>query len=148
MAIASPALKAQNVPKAKNYVLVLPDGKTEVRGLFRKRNRYPLEREFPIELVKRYFLKSPEAAADYYRQVRASLLNRTMDIKRLMVTRKISKTERQLVELELGQPGEVVSFYQTEKDVTGEAKYLPSLEGDYSIDYYRKRLDGQCRGNS
>ncbi len=131
------------VPNPKNYVLMLPNGKTEIKGLYRKRNRCPLEKEFPIELVKRYFLDSPAAARGYYWQIRKSLINRTVDIRRLMVTRKIARNEKKLVDLGIGQPGDVVSYYHREDHGNGKAKYLPTASGDYAIGYYRERLDQQ-----
>jgi DNA polymerase elongation subunit (family B) len=48
------------VPKAKSYVIIHPNGKTTVKGIFRKRNRYPLERIFAVEFLKQYFLESEE----------------------------------------------------------------------------------------
>ena len=96
-------------------MLVYPDGKTLVKGLFRKRDCYPLEREFPIEFVQLYFLESPEVGNKYYQRVQNSIKNRTIPIKQLMVTRKLGKAKKHLVEQGLGQPGDIVSYYITEK---------------------------------
>jgi hypothetical protein len=57
-------------PKAKSYVLVSPDGQTSVKGLFRKRNRYRLENEFPTQFIKLYFTEGLAAAQAYYQETR------------------------------------------------------------------------------
>ena len=97
-------------PKAKSYVLISPEGKTSVKGLFRKRNRYPLQNEFPIEFIKQYFSQGLEAAEDYYHKVRSMLASGDLPVEDLTITRKISTNEKNLVELGLGKPGERVSY--------------------------------------
>ena len=61
------------IPKAKSYVIVHPDSKTTIKGLFRKRDRYPLENEFPVKFLQRYFLESPESAEQYYQHIRNAI---------------------------------------------------------------------------
>jgi DNA polymerase, archaea type len=101
-------------PKAKNYVIVHPNGKTTVKGLFRKRSRYPLENRFPIEFLKLYFLSSPAAAEEYYQQTRSLLIDRRIDVEDLTISRRIGATEKNLVELGIGLPGDRVSYWFTE----------------------------------
>lgn len=101
-------------PKAKNYALVHPDGKTTVKGIFRKRNRYALENKFPIEFLRFYFLDSPQAADEYYQQTRSLLLDRRIDVADLTINRKIGSAEKNLVELGIGKPGDRVSYWFTE----------------------------------
>jgi DNA polymerase elongation subunit (family B) len=98
-------------PKAKSYVLVSAEGKTSVKGLFRKRNRYPLQNEFPIEFIKLYFTQGLEAAEDYYQEVRSKLSSGDLPVDDLTITRKISISEKNLVELGLGKPGDRVSYW-------------------------------------
>jgi DNA polymerase, archaea type len=97
-------------PKAKSYVLVNPEGKTSVKGLFRKRNRYPLQNDFLIEFIKLYFTQGLEAAEVYYQEVRSMLTSGDIPVEDLTITRKISTNEKNLVESGLGKPGERVSY--------------------------------------
>jgi DNA polymerase elongation subunit (family B) len=138
------------IPKAKTYVIVYPDGETTVKGLFRKRDRYPLQNEFPIEFVKRYFIQNPDAANRYYQKIRESLLKRSILIEQLTIRRKIGTGEKRLVERGLGQPGEIVSYYYMEQkrlhSKNGKPLSSTAVEtnsGDYWIDYYLRELDSQ-----
>ncbi len=140
------------IPKAKSYVIVHPDGETTVKGLFRKRDRYPLENLFPVEFLRRYFLESPESAQAYYQQTKESLINREVLIEQLTVTRKIRTGEKHLVGLGLGRTGEIVSFYYTQqkrfhkKSGRGLSSVaVESTSGDYWIDWYLSRLEEQYR---
>ena len=139
-------------PKAKNYVIVHPTGKTTVKGLFRKRNRYPLENRFPIEFLKLYFLNSPAAAEDYYQQTRTLLLDRRIDVEDLTITRKIGTAEKNLVELGIGKPGDRVSYWFSEgtryhsksgKPLTSHP--LETTTAPYWVSYYLELLDNQYR---
>lgn len=91
------------VPKAKSYVLVSAKGKTSVKGLFRKRNRYPLQNHFPIEFIKLYFTQGLDAAEDYYQEIRSMLASGDLLVEDLTITRKISTNEKNLVELGIGK---------------------------------------------
>ena len=135
-------------PKAKSYVLVSPEGKTSVKGLFRKRNRYPLQNEFPIEFIKLYFTQGLEAAEDYYQEVRSLLTSGDIPVEDLTITRKISTNEKNLVELGLGKPGERVSYWYKQHirlhAKTGRTlKPMPveTNSGEYWADYYVTELD-------
>jgi DNA polymerase, archaea type len=139
-------------PKAKSYVLVSPEGKTSVKGLFRKRNRYPLQNEFPIEFIKLYFTKGIEAAEAYYQDVRSMLANGDIPVEDLTITRKISTNEKNLVELGLGKPGERVSYWYREHirlhAKTGrQLKPMPveTNSGNYWSEYYVTELDEAYR---
>jgi DNA polymerase, archaea type len=135
-------------PKAKSYVLVNPEGKTSVKGLFRKRNRYPLQNEFPIEFIKIYFTQCLEAAEVYYQEVRSMLTSGDLPVEDLTITRKISTNEKNLVELGLGKPGERVSYWYKRLDryhsKTGRPLKPCPIEtnsGEYWSDYYVTELD-------
>jgi DNA polymerase, archaea type len=139
-------------PKAKSYVLVSPDGKTSVKGLFRKRNRYPLQNEFPIEFIKLYFTQGLEAAEDYYQDVRSMLASGDLPVEDLTITRKISINEKNLVELGIGKPGERVSYWYKRFDrhhaKTGRALKPYPIEtssGEYWAEYYVTELDEAYR---
>jgi DNA polymerase, archaea type len=135
-------------PKAKSYVLVSPEGKTSVKGLFRKRNRYPLQNEFPIEFIKLYFVEGLDAAEDYYQETRSLLAAGDLSVEDLTITRKISANEKGLVELGIGKQGERVSYWYKRFDryhsKTGKPlKPMPvgTNSGEYWVDYYVGELD-------
>jgi DNA polymerase elongation subunit (family B) len=135
-------------PKAKSYVIVYPNGKTTVKGLFRKRDRYPLEREFPVEFLRLYFTESPEATKVYYNSIRDSILTRSIPVEQLTITRRIGAAEKTLVELGLGKVGDRVSFWYTEQQRvhsrSGKALKSVRLETQtepYWIDHYIQQLD-------
>jgi DNA polymerase, archaea type len=135
-------------PKAKSYVLVSPEGKTSVKGLFRKRNRYPLQNEFPIEFIKLYFTQGLAAAEVYYQEVRSMLISGDIPVEDLTITRKISTNEKNLVELGLGKPGERVSYWYKRFDryhsKTGRPLKPCPIEtssGEYWSEYYVTELD-------
>jgi DNA polymerase, archaea type len=139
-------------PKAKSYVIVHPNGKTTVKGLFRKRNRYALENKFPIEFLRLYFIESPQAAEEYYYQTRLLLVDRRIDVADLTINRKIGSAEKNLVELGIGKPGDRVSYWFTEGKrhhaKTAKALLSHPLETTtepYWADYYIDLLDGQYK---
>ncbi len=135
------------VPNAKNYVLVSPEGKSDAKGLFRKRNRYPLENSFPIEFLRRYFTENRAAAEAYYQEVRQSIVDGTIPVESLTTTRKIGKAEKKLVELGIGQVGDKVSFWMTKQVKYNKAgspmkpKPVETNTDEYWSDYYVDRLD-------
>jgi DNA polymerase, archaea type len=136
------------VPKAKSYVIVHPNGKTTVKGLFRKRDRYPLEREFPVEFLRLYFTESPDTATVYYKSIRDSILNRSIGVEQLTITRKIGAAEKKLVELGLGKAGDRVSFWYTEQRRIHskssrplDSKAIPTQAEPYWVEHYLKWLE-------
>jgi DNA polymerase, archaea type len=139
-------------PKAKSYVLVSPEGKTSVKGLFRKRNRYRLQNEFPTQFIKLYFTQGLEAAENYYQEVRSMLASGDIPVEDLTITRKISISEKNLVELGLGKPGDTVSYWYRENirvhAKTGKPLKPSPIEtnsGEYWADYYVTELDEAYR---
>ena len=120
--------------------------------LFRSRNRYPLQNEFPIEFIKLYFTQGLEAAEDYYQEVRSMLTSGDIPIEDLTITRKISTSEKNLVDLGLGKPGERVSYWYKQQirlhAKTGRTlKPMPveTNSGEYWADYYVTELDRAYR---
>jgi DNA polymerase, archaea type len=135
-------------PKAKNYVIVHPNGKLTIKGIFRKRNRSELERSFPVEYIRLYFLESPAAADEYYQQVRESIASGSIDIAQLAITRKIATSEKTLVERGLGQPGDTVTYWYTEQQRRRRGRFTDSQPIEtktepYWVDYYLEKLDKQ-----
>ena len=137
------------VPKAKNYVIVSPDGKVSTKGIFRKRNRYNLEKDFPIEFIRLYFTQSPEDATAYYQDIRSRLCDRRIDNDDLTVTRRIAANEKKLIDLGFGQAGDKISYWIGEEVRMGKSgkrlksAELPTNTEPYWIDYYLYRLDEQ-----
>lgn len=136
------------VPKAKNYVLVKPCGKVEVKGIFRKRNRYPLQNEFPIEFLKLYFTEGVDAAEAYYQSVRTSLIDEEMPVEQLTITRKIAISENNLVDLGIGKRGDRVSYWYKKHIIyhskTGrplKPRPIETNRDEYWSEYYLDRLD-------
>jgi DNA polymerase elongation subunit (family B) len=139
-------------PKAKNYVIIHPNGETAVKGLYRKRDRYPLEKEFPIQFLKTYFTRSPELADKYYHQTRQRLIDRVVDVCELTVTKKIPASDKKLTALNLGKHGDRVSYWMTKHEVhhkkTGKLmRYEPreTTRESYWAEYYIDKLDEQYR---
>jgi DNA polymerase elongation subunit (family B) len=136
------------IPKAKNYVLVKPSGKVEVKGIFRKRNRYPLENEFPIEFLKLYFIDGLDTAEAYYQSVRESLIEGSMAVEQLTITRKIGSAENNLVNLGIGKRGDRVSYwyakhvnYHSRTGRSLKPKPIETNQEEYWSQYYLDRLD-------
>ncbi|WP_373538775.1 DNA polymerase domain-containing protein [Chamaesiphon sp.] len=139
-------------PKAKSYVLVSPEGKTSVKGLFRKRNRYRLQNEFPTQFIKLYFGEGLDAASAYYQEIRSLLTAGNLPIEDLIITRKISTNEKNLVELGLGKPGDTVSYWYKQHirlhAKTGrplKPQPIETSSGEYWADYYVTELDEAYR---
>lgn len=110
---------------AKNYILWHDDGSVTTKGIWRKRDRSQLEKEFPLQYLT-YFLENPQTAETYYQSIKQQLSSGSFPISKLQITRKIKKGEKNL--LRLGSTGEVVTFYQGIEGVTNC--------GDYSSGYY------------
>ncbi len=136
------------IPKAKSYVLVSHEGQTDVKGLFRKRNRYRLQNEFPTQFIKLYFTNGLDAAQAYYQEIRSMLASGDLPVEDLTITRKISASEKNLVELGLGKPGDTVSYWYREHirlhAKTGKPLKPVAIEtnsGEYWAGYYVTELD-------
>lgn len=117
--------------KAKSYILIEPCGKTTIKGVFRKRDRYSLETEFTLEFLKRLALEGQESAIAYYRETREKLERREIPVEKLAITRKIRKGEKAL--LSLGKEGDKVTYWIGANGVTNTKPYNP--------DYYLQDLE-------
>ena len=96
----------------KNYIIFYSKDKYKATGKYRKRNKSVLEKSFTPEYLRRY-IDSPESAEEYYQQIIKSLRKQEYPIEGLAITRKISKSEKKLVEMGIGEPGDVVTIYRT-----------------------------------
>lgn len=131
----------------KTYVIVDADGKVDVKGLFRKRNRYPLENKFPIEYIRLYFVEGEVAANAYYNRTLDSIEDRTIDVSEISINRRIGKAEKTLVEAGIGAVGDKVTYYIAEdirfhkkngKPLKSLKKYTKTEE--YWVNFYTNRL--------
>jgi len=118
----------------KNY-LVFDRGKCIIRkGIFRKRDRSVLEREFPVEILLRY-LESPELAHEFYQQTQHDIKSGTYPCSALSIRRKIRTGEKQM--LRLGNANEIAIFYEQENGMRGNTLpynryfYLHLIESMY-----------------
>lgn len=110
---------------AKNYILWHHDGSITKKGIWKKRDRSRLEKEFPVNYLT-HFIESETAAEAYYQQLEKVILSGQLQLKEIQITRKIRANEKAL--LALGKPGDIVTFYQGMNGVT--------VTGEYAVNYY------------
>ncbi len=111
----------------KNYLIFHNDDSVTRKGKFRKRDVCKLEKDFPVEYLKRV-LDNQFQADKYYFELRQKITKKGLSIDDIKIERKIKKNEKTLVELGFGQPGDKTWYYQ------GLTNYTQS--GGYSIYYY------------
>lgn len=92
----------------KNYIIFHSNGKVKRYGIFRKRNRSLMERDFPIEYLQEYLNGTHEV---YYIECLIRLANN--DINYVANTVRIGKAIKWL--LPLGNTGERITYYCTEE---------------------------------
>ncbi|MBE9224767.1 ribonuclease H-like domain-containing protein [Phormidium sp. LEGE 05292] len=110
---------------AKNYILWHHDGSITKKGIWKKRDRSRLEKEFPVNYLT-HFIESETAAEAYYQQLEKVILSGKLPLEEIQITRKIRANEKVL--LALGKPGDIVTFYQGMNGVTAA--------GEYAVNYY------------
>jgi DNA polymerase, archaea type len=98
--------------KKKNYIIVDRDGNIKCKGIYNKRDRSQLENKFTTNLILEYHKTGLKGARKYYQDIRNSLENRNYDVDLLSVTRKIKDNEKRLIELGIGEPGDVVKIWK------------------------------------
>ena len=98
------------VPLAKNYILFKPNGKIDIKGKYRKRNRCKVIKDFSLEYVKKYF-ESPENATKYYEEIIYSILDRTINPEKLKIREKVSKSSKAMVSYGMGNPGDIIEYW-------------------------------------
>lgn len=135
------------IPKAKNYILYKPNGDIKTYGIYKKRNRSRLEKEFIIEYIRLY-LQSAIQAEDYYKSVCFKLLMEN-DIDFVKVRQRIPKNSKWL--LSLGKPGQIIEFYvaeqkryhkKTSKPIKSERLPISTNDNSHPIwsEYYLSQL--------
>jgi len=122
------------VPKAKNYIVLKPDGKLENKGA--KRLDLPLVKEFKLEFLKAY-AQSESQAQDYYQNLIAELESGNYPLEKLTITRRIGKAEKNLVNLGIGQVGDTVSYYY---GYSSSGKPAEVNTGVYNKGYYLEKI--------
>lgn len=114
---------------SKNYIVNVP-GKMVLKGIYKKRDKYPLHNEFTLGYIQAA-LKSESEAISYYNKVVADLRSGNFDIEKLTMTRKIAVTWKRL--LCIGKVGEKVRYYEG-CNVRGEP--APARTGPYNSNFY------------
>lgn len=129
--------------KSKNYIIIDKDhtGKNIYKGIFNKRQRVPLQRDFIIDCCEKYITEGPEAAKAYYQDMRTTILNGSMDVDRLKVRKSIGKAEK--VCLAFGNVGDKILVY---RGINDKNKAVPAISGPYHPGYYAKELDKWYNG--
>ena len=89
-----------------------------------------------VEYLKAY-AKSEAEAQNYYEKILKDLSSGEYPIEKLTVTRKIGKAEKTLVNLGIGQVGEIVSFW---KGTNVKGKPVDVNSGPYNINYYVAKI--------
>jgi DNA polymerase elongation subunit (family B) len=139
------------IPKAKNYIIIYEKKGKEVvlaKGIYKKRNRIKLLNQFCINLVRSYMSKGKKSSTSYFLDLVKKLKNSEIDYELLFTTRKISVSEKKLVELGIGNPGETVKFlYRSENKYhkkTGRLlrkEYIPTTDYEnHDPEYYIREL--------
>ena len=105
---------AMFAPKMKNYVYwSCKELAPQTKGLFRKRNRSKLQKQFPIKFCHLWAYESLEAAEAYYQSVLERLEAKPLEdlLAEVTFTQRIPINNKTLVQANLGLPGDKVSFY-------------------------------------
>lgn len=99
--------------KTGEEIITIKENSVKANGLYRKRNRYKLEKECHPTLVELIATKGVLAARKWYRETRLQLVNQTYPLEKLSVTRKISAKEVNIIKQGVGISGEVVTIWKS-----------------------------------
>lgn len=126
----------------KNYIIVMDDGRTKATGKYKKRDKYALQKYFPIKLVKA-FTKSEQHGIAYYDSILRQLKTRKIPVEDLIVTRKARVNEKAVFELGLVNEDGASIYYMGERirpNLTSRMKkkteFYKTQTGDYAIEFY------------
>lgn len=104
-------------PKMKNYVFwPTPDSKPKTKGVYRKRNRTRLQKEFPINYLYNLAFQDDDCAEEYYDQVIQDLYAadtgnvKSEQLEKYTFTQNIPSNNKTLVGFNVGKPRDKVSF--------------------------------------
>ena len=99
-------------PKMKNYLYwASADSKPKTKGIFRKRNRCGIQKEFPIKFCHIWAFQSFEKAVEYYQQYLQHVDNDDLTLEEITFSQRIAKGNKTFVEAGLGDWGDKVHFY-------------------------------------
>jgi DNA polymerase elongation subunit (family B) len=144
-------------PKAKNYLIYDPNSeKVSRKGVFRKKNKLLLLRQFTETYILTLVKHGVETANKYYKDLYQSVVDRTVDINLLTYVTKISKTDKRLSEANLGKSGEVVRYYEVEEKRFGKtgkplkSAKIPTHEAlfygkPYWVEWYCNELEKEFK---
>lgn len=139
--------KTVYIPKMKSYLIFSSDGSVKRVGEFRKRNRSKLQTDYPVEYIG-YYLNSSEEAESYHKELVQQIENGQIDLGLIQVTEKIRVGSKALVDAGIGNVGDKVTYYLTEKARfhTKSGKPLtsvaaPATEGLPFVGHYLKEVE-------
>jgi DNA polymerase elongation subunit (family B) len=97
-------------PKMKNYIY-WENGKSKpkMKGVFRKRNRSLLQKNFPVEYIHKLAFESRESADKYFYEMMTLLTG--VDFNKAIITQTITVYDTELIKANVGVIGESVSYY-------------------------------------
>ena len=104
-------------PKMKNYVFwETQDGKPKTKGVYRKRNRTELQKQFPINYLWNLAFQDEDCAEEYYDGM-VTLISgldtnsaSSEELKLVTYTQNIPSSAKTLVDFNVGQPRDKVSY--------------------------------------
>ena len=104
-------------PKCKNYVFwETPDSKPKTKGVYRKRNRSRLQKEFPINYLYNLAFQDEDCAEEFYDGI-INLIGgfdtnnaRSDELELFTFTQNIPSNNKTLVSFNVGKPRDKVSF--------------------------------------
>lgn len=120
----------------KNYIIFFDDGSVKANGRYKKRDRSELQKTFQIEYLKAYLI-SPDSADTYYRSIVKAIASHQYSVENLAITRKIRSNEITLVELGIGDRGQVCNFWMGE---SGNQTTSEQYCAEFYIELVRKLL--------
>lgn len=139
---------------AKNYVFFeTEDSKPQIKGLYRKRNRSLMQKEFPLEYIRKLIFQGDTVAEEYYKDWYWNLKDNDVDLSYLMFHQRIGKADKRLSGAGLGVPGDKVKYIwgeqlrfhkKTGKKIASEripVAYDSSTVEDIYTEWYISDLD-------
>jgi DNA polymerase, archaea type len=140
-------------PKPKSYVLFTKKGVVS-KGLYKSRNRYKLEKSFPVDFLLKVFSEGLESAVDYYSNLRAKIIDHTLPVDLLLYNRRIGKAEKTIRQFNFlpNEDGKVTFYYTKPEEIKArslkqstffEKNRIPTQTDLYWGEYYAWRLDQQ-----
>jgi DNA polymerase elongation subunit (family B)/uncharacterized phage-like protein YoqJ len=109
-------------PAMKNYIFwEAPEDEPKLKGVYRKRNRSLLQKEFPIEFIRRWAFEGKTSAHKYGNEWITRISDFIVSNKNVIITETIQdikklkgdekKHHKLLIESNCGEVGETISYY-------------------------------------